>query len=85
MQSFRVEVAVLYKKGLRDPESEVIHKDLILKRGYTSVKKVRAGKHLSFEIEAKSRDEALKVAMEICEKLRIYNPVIQEIEVFIRE
>ncbi|MGB9831749.1 MAG: phosphoribosylformylglycinamidine synthase subunit PurS [Fervidicoccus fontis] len=85
MGLYKVEVIITYRKELRDPESEIIHKDLILKKGYASVKKVTTGKYFSMLVESDTKENAISTVRELCEKLRIYNPIAQEIEVFVRE
>lgn len=84
MGLYRVSVLISYKRGLRDPEAETIHRDLILRNGYTAVKEVRVGKHLTVLVEAGSPEEAVRYVREMCDRLLIYNPVIHEIEVSVR-
>jgi phosphoribosylformylglycinamidine synthase PurS subunit len=80
----QIEVIITNKKGVRDPEGETIHKHLILRKGYSVVSEVRTGKYILLSINASNGEEAIKIAKEICEKLRIYNPVVHDIEVRIR-
>lgn len=80
----QVEIIITNKRGVRDPEGETIHKHLILRKGYSMVSEVKTGKYLLFFINASNGEEAIKIAKEICEKLRIYNPVVHDIEVRIR-
>ncbi|MEM4527898.1 MAG: phosphoribosylformylglycinamidine synthase subunit PurS [Desulfurococcaceae archaeon] len=82
MGIYKVGVVVKYKRGLRDPESEVIYKDLVLKKGYNMVKKVETGKFFLLDVEADSFEEAERIVKEMCEKLRIYNPIVHSLEVF---
>ncbi len=76
-----VEVVITNKKGVKDPEGDTIHKHLILRKGYAEVLGVRTGKYILFSVNARSAEEAVKKVKEICEKLRIYNPIIHDIEV----
>ncbi|MEM0027521.1 MAG: phosphoribosylformylglycinamidine synthase subunit PurS [Ignisphaera sp.] len=80
MSTHLIEVIITNKKGVRDPEGETIHKHLILRRGYSMVSRVRTGKYLLLEVNAKNAEEAMKIVKELCEKLRIYNPVVHDIE-----
>ena len=82
---FAVEVIITNKKGVRDPEGETIHKQLILRKGYNAVKGVRAGKYLLLNVDADNREQALNIVKTLCERLRIYNPVVHDIEVRIRD
>lgn len=79
-----VEVVITNKKGVRDPEGETIHKQLVLRKGFNFVKNVKAGKYLLFSVESRDPGEATEIIKNICEKLRIYNPVVHDIEVRIR-
>lgn len=76
-----VEVIVTNKKAVRDPEGETIHRQLILRKGFDSVKSVRAGKYFLFTVESEGPEKAVELVKEICSKLRIYNPVVHDIEV----
>lgn len=81
---YMVEVVITNKKGVRDPEGETIHRQLILRKGFSSVKGVRVGKYLLFAVEAENPEHALDTVKTLCEKLRIYNPVVHDIEVRLR-
>ncbi|NPA97227.1 MAG: phosphoribosylformylglycinamidine synthase subunit PurS [Crenarchaeota archaeon] len=74
-------MVITSKKGVRDPEGEAIHRQLVLKKGYDRVKGVRAGKYLLFLVDEEDPQRALSYVRELCEKLRIYNPVVHDIEV----
>ncbi len=81
MGVYRVVVTISYKRGLKDPEAETIHRDLILRYGYSSIKEVRVGKQLTLLVEAPNPEEAVRLVREMCDRLMIYNPVIHEIQV----
>jgi len=78
---YTVEVIITNKKNVRDPEGETIHRQLILRKGFNSVKSVRAGKYLVLSVESSRPEEAIRLVKDLCEKLRIYNPVVHDIEV----
>lgn len=82
--TYDVEVVITNKKQARDPEGETIHKYLILKQGIKAVESVRSGKYLLFKVKASSPEEAVEVIKRICEKYRIYNPTVHDIEVRLR-
>jgi phosphoribosylformylglycinamidine synthase subunit PurS len=71
---FTVEVVVENKPLSRDPEGETIHRNLILKGGYSQVTSVRAGKLLRMNVEARSPEDAEQLVRKLCDDLRIYNP-----------
>ena len=73
---YLVRVIVKNKPYINDPKGETILKDLITKKGYASVKSVRTAEILDIMIEAKARQEAKNTVQEICDELRIYNPVV---------
>jgi len=81
---YLVEVLIENKPLARDPEGETIHRELILRGGYNSVRLVRVGKLLRLEIESASEDEAKDIAIKLCNDLRIYNPVVHTYRVEIR-
>lgn len=80
---FTVNVVISYKPSIRDPEGETIYRQLILKNNYSMVKNVRVGKFLRLFIEAESPEKAVEQVKQACLDLRIYNPVVHEIEVFL--
>ena len=82
MSKYKVEVIIRNKKVARDPEGETILKELIGRSSYASeVKSVRSGKWLLFEVEANDLEEAIKDVERMCKELRIFNPVVHEMEV----
>jgi len=81
MPYFTVNVVIENKPGLVDPEGDTILHDLILKDKKSSVKKVRSAKMLKFEIEAKNKELAEKIVMELCNEFRIYNPIVSKVSV----
>ncbi|MHA1229787.1 MAG: phosphoribosylformylglycinamidine synthase subunit PurS [Candidatus Helarchaeota archaeon] len=76
MTLYTVEVIIENKPAARDPEGETIQKDLILRSGYDMIKSVRSGKYLRIKIEAGTPTEAEKKVFDMCNALRIYNPVV---------
>ena len=76
MPKFVVQVVIENKPYINDPEGETIHRDLVVKGGYTEVKSVRAAKMLKMAVSADSEKEAEKTVQKLCEDLRIFNPVV---------
>ena len=76
MPTYRVNVIIENKPTIRDPEGEVIMRDLMVKNGYTQIKGVRTAKLLKLIVEASSSEEAKQLVSKMCEELRIYNPVV---------
>ena len=78
MSKFVICVTIENKEHINDPEGETIQKDLIIKGGYSSVESVRTAKTLKITITEKNQTEAEKVVRNLCEDLRIYNPVVSK-------
>jgi len=75
---FIVLVTIENKEFVNDPEGETIHRDLIVKGGYTNVESVRSAKTLKMILTAKSQKSAEKIVSNLCRELRIFNPVISK-------
>ena len=78
MSKFVVCVTIENKEHINDPEGETIQKDLIIKGGYSSVESVRTAKTLKMIVKEKNQRQAEKVVRNLCEELRIYNPVVSK-------
>jgi len=73
---FVVQVVIENKPYINDPEGETIHRDLVVKGGYSSVQSVRAAKMLKMVVNSKSEKEAEETVKKLCEDLRIFNTVV---------
>ncbi|MFL6404943.1 MAG: phosphoribosylformylglycinamidine synthase subunit PurS [Nitrososphaeraceae archaeon] len=78
VSKFMVCVTIENKQHINDPEGETIQRDLIIKGGYSNIESVRSAKTLKIIIKEKSEKEAEKVIRNLCEELRIYNPVVSK-------
>ncbi|HYZ51147.1 MAG TPA: phosphoribosylformylglycinamidine synthase subunit PurS [Nitrososphaeraceae archaeon] len=78
MPKFLVCVTIENKEHINDPEGETIQRDLIIKGGYSSVESVRTAKTLKMIVREKNQREAEKLVRNLCEELRIYNPVVSK-------
>lgn len=81
MSTFTVHVTIENKPGINDPEGETILNDLVLKGSYSSVTKIRSAKMLKFTIKEKDKKSAEKKVRQLCDELRIYNPMVSQITV----
>jgi phosphoribosylformylglycinamidine synthase subunit PurS len=81
MPKFVVIVTIENKPHINDPEGETIHRDLVIRGGYSSVESVRSAKTLKIIISERSENEAEEVVRKLCEELRIYNPVVSSCSV----
>jgi phosphoribosylformylglycinamidine synthase subunit PurS len=73
---FIVQVIIENKPYINDPEGETIHRDLILKGGYSSIQSVRSAKMLKMVVNSKTEMNAEATVKELCQELRIFNPVV---------
>jgi phosphoribosylformylglycinamidine synthase PurS subunit len=73
---FEVIVTIENKPHINDPEGETIHRDLIVKGGYSNVESVRCAKTLKMIVREKSEQQAEKIVEKLCEDLRIFNPTV---------
>jgi len=79
--TYTVNVTIENKPGINDPEGETILNDLVLKGNYSFVTKIRAAKMLKFTIKEKDKKSAEKKVRQLCDELRIYNPMVSSITV----
>ena len=75
---YNVIVTIENKPLIRDPEGEVILRDLLMRNDFSQVKSVRTAKTLRFEVEASDEDDAKIIIKKMCDELRIYNPVVSK-------
>jgi phosphoribosylformylglycinamidine synthase len=81
ISKFIIEVTIENKPYLNDPEGETIHRDLIVKGGFSDVEKVRSAKTLKMIVNAKTERNAEELVARLCEELRIFNPVVSNCQV----
>ena len=74
--TYKVIVKIENKPLIKDPEGEVILRDLLMKNNYNQVSTIRTAKLLKFEVKANNSENAKKIIKEICDELRIYNPLV---------
>ena len=74
-----IHVIIENKPNISDPEGDTILNDLVLKSKNSSIKKIRAGKILKFTVEASNKKKAEKIVENICQELRIFNPLVSNV------
>ena len=79
MPLYDVDVIIENKPNISDPEGETILNDLVLKNKNSSIKKIRTGKILKFTVEAIDKKKAEKTVENICQELRIFNPLVSNV------
>ena len=75
----KISIIVTIKKEVLDPQGNVIQQTL-KNMGFKSIKTVRQGKYFDIELNETNKEEAKKVAEEICKKL-LANLVIEEYKI----
>jgi len=79
MQTYVVHVIIENKPNISDPEGDTILNDLVLKGNNPSVKKIQVGKMLKFTVDATDKKMAEKTVENICQELRIFNPLVSKV------
>ncbi len=75
----KISIIVTIKKEVLDPQGNVIQQTL-KNMGFKSIKSVRQGKYFDIEINETNKEEAKKIAEELCKKL-LANLVIEEYKI----
>ena len=81
MPEYNVHVIIENKPGISDPEGDTILNDLVLKGSRNAVSKIKTAKMLKFTIQEKDKKTAQVKVQEICDDLRIYNPMVSKITI----
>ena len=76
MPKFTVQVIIENKPYINDPEGETIHRDLVVKGGYSNVQSIRSAKMLKMVVNSKTEHDAEAIVKKLCQELRIFNPVV---------
>jgi phosphoribosylformylglycinamidine synthase len=84
-KKYLVNVSIENKKGTRDPEGETIYNDLIMKSGLGSIHSVNVAKLLKISIQANNPEQAINSVQNMCDKLRIYNPLAHSCSISIAD
>ena len=81
MTVFDVHVTIENKEGISDPEGETILNDLVLKGTHKNVSKIKTAQMLKFTITEKNKETAQTKIQDICDELRIYNPMVSKVTI----
>ncbi len=76
MPKFIVQVIIENKPYINDPEGETIHRDLVVKGGYSNIQSVRSAKMLKMVVNSRTESDAELTVNKLCQELRIFNPVV---------
>ena len=75
----KVQVHTTLKEGVLDPQGKAVESAL-KNLGFSGIKKIRQGKLFDLELDTKSKEEAEKLAEEIC-KVLLANMVIEDYKI----
>ncbi|MFW9987235.1 MAG: phosphoribosylformylglycinamidine synthase subunit PurS [Candidatus Odinarchaeota archaeon] len=78
---FEVEITLMNKPAAKDPVGATIQKDLLAKKGYDMIFNVRSGQFLRISLKADNEDKAKDIIEKMCNDLRIFNPVTQNLTI----
>ncbi len=81
MATFNVHVTIENKPGISDPEGDTILNDLVLKGTHKTVSIIKTAKMLKFIIKEKDKKAAQSKVQDICDELRIYNPMVSKVTI----
>ena len=81
MADYSVHVIIENKPGISDPEGKTILNDLVLKGTHQNVSKINTAKMLKFTITENDKESAQTMVKEICDELRIYNPMVSVVTI----
>jgi phosphoribosylformylglycinamidine synthase PurS subunit len=76
---FKVEVKVMLRPAILDVQGKTVEGSLH-SLGFDGVSHVRIGKHVTFEVDAPSQEEAGRIAREVASKV-LSNPVMEDFEI----
>ena len=81
MADYSVHVTIENKPGISDPEGKTILNDLVLKGTHQNVSEIKTAKMLKFTITENDKESAQSIVKEICDELRIYNPMVSVVTI----
>jgi phosphoribosylformylglycinamidine synthase len=76
MNEFRIEIRVVPRRGLLDPQGKAVA-DALHALGFAEVADARVGRHVVLDVRAADADAARRRAAEMCERL-LANPVTED-------
>ena len=85
MTDYRVHVTIENKPGISDPEGKTILNDLVLKGTHQNITQINTAKMIKFSISEKDKETAQSKVQEICDELRIYNPMVSVVTIDVFE
>lgn len=84
MGTYEVVANIENRPDIGDPEGSTILEDLVNRDGATDISNIRCSKNLCFTVQSKSPEDAVKIVREVCDRMRIYNPITSILNVSVR-
>ena len=81
--SWRVNVRILPRAGLLDPQGQAVEHALAALR-FPEARNVHVGRAIALDVNAPTADDAMAVVRRMCDKL-LANPVIEEYEIEVED
>ncbi|QKQ99617.1 phosphoribosylformylglycinamidine synthase PurS protein [Metallosphaera tengchongensis] len=78
---YRVELIVINKDGVRDPEGETLKRYVLDPEVPNRISSARVGKFIELLVDASSKEEAERLVAKLAEEKRLYNPIVHKIRV----
>lgn len=75
---YNVELIIINKDIVRDPEGETLQK-YVIEKFTRDVLETRVGKYIQFKVEASNEDSARKLVEKIAVEGKLYNPIVHKI------
>ena len=76
MTDYRIEIRVVPRRGLLDPQGKAVA-DALHALGFAEVADARVGRHVVLDVHAADADAARRRAAEMCERL-LANPITED-------
>ena len=80
---FIAEINVMPLKNLLDPQGKAVSRSMS-NIGFKEISNVRIGKHITLEIQAENKEQAMERVNEACNKI-LANPIMEGYEYSLRE
>jgi phosphoribosylformylglycinamidine synthase len=81
MNKYNAQIKITLRKGILDVQGKTVEKALHSTE-FDMIQNVRIGKYVELEINAGSKEKAMEITRDACNKL-IANPIIEDFEIMI--
>ena len=81
MKKYDAQIKITLRKGILDVQGKTVE-NALHSTEFDMIQNVRIGKYVELEINADSKEKALEITQEACNRL-IANPIIEDYEILI--